>query len=33
MEPEAFKDCLQALDVFLLCTQINTDVVQIDQTG
>ena len=33
MEPEAFKDCPQAFNVFLLPAQINDDVIQIDQTG
>ena len=33
MEPEAFEDCSQAFDVFLLCAQINDDIIQIHQTG
>ena len=33
MELEMLKDCLQVLNVFLLCAQMNNDVIQIDQTG
>ena len=33
MEPEVFEDCSQAFNVFLLCSRINDDIIQIDQTG
>ena len=29
MELEAFQDCLQVFDEFLLCAQITNDIVQI----